>query len=104
MAVNKGKPQDFSDLADVSAPVALNSSTATNFLAANVRKVVLWVSNASNRDIWVRPIDELTDPTEKKGILIAADSSEEVLKGSEFTGPWSAIASSGTPDLHYTYW
>ena len=103
MSLRRGKNVNTNDTAVMSSAISLNNSTDTKILDANIAFIELIISNNSNRRVWVKPQVQGTD-TDKKGILIAPNSSHRLNTDNVYTGEWCAIAETGSADVYITYW
>lgn len=99
MAKTIGRNQNFTDTATLSAAIALNASTSTTVQAANVDRIDFTFSNPSNKDVWLKRQAASVD-NDKKGIFVPRNGFYEIPTDNVYTGEYSAIAVSGSPEVY----
>lgn len=100
MALDIGQRRNINDEATTTV-VSLNATTSTTLKTAGSQFIVFTVSNPSSKQVWLKfqaaSVDDL-----KEGIPVFARTVYEMPLANKYTGEISAIADSGTPDVHIT--
>jgi len=82
----------------VNTGVALNATTFTTLLAANVNRIFLSVTNPNSEDVIIN-LRAAASGVDDTGIWIPAGSGLMLDANAMYTGEVSAIAVSGTPTV-----
>lgn len=100
MAFNIGANVNWNNTAILSGAIALNDTTSVKIQDSNSLRIMLIISNPSNKDVWIK-FQAASVDNDKKGIHIPARGYFE-MPGNIYRGEVSAIAENGTPSVYTT--